>query len=221
MASPIADPRHPTHALRDNSTTRTGATNSSKSAFQQQDQARHIKCGGGNSSGNNRNPSSQRLVSPAAVNKYKPAIDATPAGVVEARRESPQPIRTPSQGTPSQSRSAGHRRQVTMTPGAGGGGNAGDSRSSQSNPRAHPGAAAAPTSGSRRGSSTGVGRGQGSTQARRILVSGMSQSERARLEARDSGEKAACPACHRGMDHWQPGRRQEVSVTCDMVLITV
>lgn len=30
------------------------------------------------------------------------------------------------------------------------------------------------------------------------------------LRASDSGDKVKCPACHRGMDHWKSGQRQQV-----------
>lgn len=32
------------------------------------------------------------------------------------------------------------------------------------------------------------------------------------LEANDSGDKVTCPVCHRGMDHWKSGQRQQVIV---------
>lgn len=54
--------------------------------------------------------------------------------------------------------------------------------------------------------------GQPKNLARTMFAGGMSPSERARLEARDSGDKVKCPVCHRGMDHWKPPQRQEVSV---------
>lgn len=31
------------------------------------------------------------------------------------------------------------------------------------------------------------------------------------LEAMDTGEKVTCPICHRGMDHWKSGQRQQVT----------
>lgn len=30
------------------------------------------------------------------------------------------------------------------------------------------------------------------------------------LEANDTGDRVTCPVCHRGMDHWKSGQRQQV-----------
>lgn len=42
------------------------------------------------------------------------------------------------------------------------------------------------------------------------------------LEAHDTGDKVTCPVCHKGMDHWKSGQRQQViaqaNKLCNMLL---
>ena len=80
----------------------------------------------------------------------------------------------------------------------------GGSRRTQQQPRPQPQTASKASTALRGGVSA---RGSGGSSG---LATSPSATNKTVLEANDTGDKVTCPVCHRGMDHWKSGQRQQV-----------